>query len=48
MEEFKKGRTTIRIDWSYVENVTPEQEKVDQTNVNSAVWAMYDEMEEAV
>jgi hypothetical protein len=48
MEEIKKGRTTILIDWSYVENVTPEQEKVDQSSIDSAVWAMCDEMEEAV
>ena len=48
MEELKKGRTTIRIDWSYLESVTPDQEKVDQARVESAVWAMCDEMEEAV
>jgi hypothetical protein len=48
MKEMKIGNTIIKIDTSYVDTVTPEQAKINDAMVSDAVWAMYDEMDEAV
>ena len=48
MQELRIGNTIIKIDTSYVDTRTAEQAKVDEAMLTDAVWALYDELEEAV
>ncbi|MDQ0873755.1 hypothetical protein QFZ77_002414 [Paenibacillus sp. V4I3] len=48
MQEIRIGNTIIKIDTSYVDTRTAEQAKVDEAMLTDAVWALYDELEEAV